>query len=154
MSQSTKYCCAQIIPSGCVPYTGKKLKFLADADQPDCDASINEVLDKVSIAIDELKKATDVSAHTAGCLTLPATKTAKTLLQAHADKICALAAAVTALQTQLAALDISDDLISIDLGCLKTQASNCEIGTNKYKLINLLTLFKNEICAIKTHLGI
>jgi hypothetical protein len=149
-----KFTCGNIIPSSCVPFTGKDLKFLSVEEQPACDANIDDVFDKISIAIDNLKQATDMATQTLTCGTLPVTKSVKTVLQAHADKICALNAVVTALQTQLASLDIANELITINLGCLSASAAPCQQGTNTYSLISILALFASEICAIKTELGI
>src|SRR5688572_33397546 len=104
---ATKYTCGTIIPSTCVPFQGKDLKFLSTEEQPACDANIDDVFDKISIAIDNLQQATDMATQTLSCGTLPTTKTVKTILQAHADKICALSAIVTTLQAQLAGIDIA-----------------------------------------------
>lgn len=151
---ASKYTCGTIVPSSCVPFQGKDLKFLSVEEQPACDANIDEVFDKISIAIDNLQQATDMATQTLTCGTLPTTKTVKTVLQAHADKICALNAIVTTLQNTLAGLDIANELITINLGCLAAGAAPCQEGANTYSLISILTLFKNEICAIKAELGI
>jgi hypothetical protein len=151
---ASKYTCGIIVPSTCVPYQGKDLKFLSVDDQPACDANIDDVFDKISIAIDNLQQATDMATQTLSCGTLPTTKTVKTVLQAHADKICALSATVTALQNQIAGQDIANELITINLGCLASSAAPCQQGTNTYSLISILSLFASEICAIKTELGI
>jgi hypothetical protein len=147
-----KYSCGNIIASSCVPFTGKDLKFLSTENQIGCDANVDEVIDKIAIAIDAIQDAIDVSTQTFPCGTLPTTKTAANVLQAHADKICALSASVTALQTQLASLNIANETITMDLGCLATAAAPCQQSTNTYSLISILTLFKNEICALKTDL--
>lgn len=149
-----KYTCGTIIPSSCVPFTGKDLKFLSVDEQPDCDANIDDVFDKISIAIDNIQDAIDVATHTLSCATLSTPKTVKSVLQNHADKICALNASIASLQSQVAAIDIANELITINLGCLATSAAPCQQGTNTYSLLSILTLFKNEICAIKTELGI
>jgi hypothetical protein len=126
---ASKYTCGIIVPSTCVPYQGKDLKFLSVDDQPACDANIDDVFDKISIAIDNLQQATDMATQTLSCGTLPTTKTVKTVLQAHADKICALSATVTALQNQIAGQDIANELITINLGCLASSAAPCQQGT-------------------------
>lgn len=151
---ASKYTCGKPTPSTCVQYQGKDLKFLSVEDQPECDANIDDVFDKISIAIDNLQQATDMATQTLSCGTLPTTKTVKSVLQAHADKICALSATVAALQEQIADINVANELITIDLGCLAPSAAPCQQGTNTYSLISILTLFKNEICAIKTELGI
>lgn len=151
---ASKYTCGKPTPSTCVQYQGKDLKFLSVEDQPECDANIDDVFDKISIAIDNLQQATDMATQTLSCGTLPTTKTVKSVLQAHADKICALSATVATLQEQIADINVANELITIDLGCLAPSAAPCQQGTNTYSLISILTLFKNEICAIKTELGI
>ena len=123
-------------------------------EQIDCDANMDEVIDKISVAIDDIQSAIDVATHTASCMTFASPKTVKSILQVHADKICALNASLTALQTQFSSLNIANELVTIDLGCLAPAAAPCQAGTNTYTLISILTLFKNEICAIKTELGI
>jgi hypothetical protein len=130
------------------------LTFLSTEDQPACDANIDDVFDKISAAIKALQEATDMASQTLSCGTLPTTKTVKTVSQAHADKICALSAMVTTLQQQLAGLNIANELITINLGCLASSAAPCQQGTNIYTLISVLALFASEICAIKTELGI
>lgn len=150
---SSKFTCGSIIPSSCVPFTGKDLKFLP-AGQLACDSNVDDVIDLISIAIDDLKKATDVSTHSSSTISLSSPKTVKSVLQDHATKIDAMSALLGALQTQVAQIDISSELININLGCLSPAAAACQVSTNNYTLVSILTLFKNEICAIKTHLGI
>jgi hypothetical protein len=150
----SNFTCGTIIPSSCVPYSGKDLKFLSTSNQPACDATVDDVVDKISIAIDTLNKAIDVSSHTASCLTLPTTKTVASILQAQSSKLCALDAQLQSLSQQVAQGSIANQLININLGCLATAASGCEAEANTYSLISILTLFKNEICAIKANLGI
>jgi len=148
------YSCGSIIPSSCVPYTGSKLKFLSDDEQPECDDNINDVITKIGDAIDAIKKATDVATHSMPCVTLSSAKTVSTVLQDHSDKICALNASISALAEQLASFNAATELVTIDLGCLSAGASPCEVNTNTYTIISLLNLFKTEICAIKSNLGI
>lgn len=144
-----RYSCGSIIPSECVPYTGKKIKFLTDDNQPDCDANINDIFSLQSIAIDELKKATDISGLNKRCLDIPTGTDLKRLAQIQIDKICGLDASLNALITQFGASSIGNQLITIDLDCLKTAAAPCMTATNTYTLISILNLFRSEICAIK-----
>jgi hypothetical protein len=148
------YSCGTIIPSGCVPFTGKKLNFLPDNQQPACDANINDVIEKVDAALDSIQKAIDVSLHSFDCGTLQSPKTAAKVLQAHADKICALAASVTALQSIIANENIANEHVTINLGTLAAAASPCQVGTNTYTLISVLNLLVSQIISIKTTLGI
>lgn len=150
----SRYSCGSIIPSECVPYTGNKLRFLADDKQPDCDANINDVFHLHAIAIDELKKATDVSGINKQCLTVASGATLKTFLQAQTDKLCAVSAKVEAITSQVNGSLLGDSLVTIDLKCLAAAASPCQVSTNTYKLSAVLNIIVSEICAIKQELGI
>lgn len=151
---SKKFTCGSIVPSACVPYSGKDLAFLTTEEQPCCDANLDDVIDLIGDAIKDLEDNTDVSNHTLGCLSVTGDLTLKKLDQAQTDKICALDAQLSALTEQFNDLDIAQEHITIDLGCLNSVGSPCQIATNTYTLISILTLFKSEICAIKSHLGI
>lgn len=150
-----KYTCGSIIPSSCVPYTGKDLKFLALNDQPACDANINEVFDKIGNEIFDINTAIDVTNFNVFCLTgLPSTKTIVNITQANTEKICGIEAQLQALSSQFADLSIGSEQITLNLGCLAAAAAPCQVSTNTYSLVSVLTLLVNEICAIKTELGI
>jgi hypothetical protein len=151
----SKSACGTIVPSTCVPYTGKDLKFLSTEDQPACDANMDDIIKKIGDEIFDINNAIDTSTYNISCLTgLPTTPTIVQISQVQTLKICALASQFDALNTQFADLDIANELITIDLGCLSPSAAPCQVSTNTYSLISILTLFKNEICAIKTELGI
>lgn len=147
-----KYPCASLTPSSCVFFTGKKPKFLAE--ELECDVNLNEVIEKIGDALDTIQKATDVTALTSDCVTLTTPKTPASVLVDLSAKICALSASIQAAQQQIAGVKAADELINIDLGCLAPAASACQVSANNYKLISILSLFKTEICAIKSHLGI
>lgn len=149
-----KYSCGNLIPSSCVPYTGGNLSFLTSDHQPACDANIDDVFTSIGHAIDTLQKAVDVSLHTFPCGTLSSPKTAAKVLQDHSDKICALSASLAALQQIVAGENIANELVTIDLKCLASAASPCQVSTNTYSLISILNLLVTQICAIKTNLGI
>lgn len=150
----SRYSCGSIIPSECVPYTGKKLKFLADDAQPACDANINDVFDKLSIAIDSLNKTIDVSSINKQCLVVPTGTNIKGLAQIQIDKICAIDAKIEALKTQVNSSILGESLVTVDLKCLSSAASPCQVSTNTYKLNAILSILAVEICAIKQYLGI
>lgn len=149
-----KYSCGTLVPSSCVPFTGKDLKFLSTEDQPSCDANIDEVIDLISIAIDDLQDVTDVSDHDLGCLSVVGEITLKKLDQAQTDKICELATELETLTEQFNDLNIANELITINLGCLASAAAPCQVATNTYTLISILNTFRAAICEIKTELGI
>lgn len=143
-----------LIPSGGVVYTGKDLSFLTSETQISCDANLNDVISKISDEIKVIKTNTDVSAVNKGCLTISGPITFTKLAQAQVDKLCALSAQFEVLSETIDDLQIGSQPIQIDLGCLTPSAAPCQIATNIYTLISILNTFKNEICAIKTELGI
>jgi hypothetical protein len=151
----TKFRCGSIIPSSCVPFSGKDLSFLTTANQIACDASIDDVIEKVSDKLVEIGNAIDVSDYDTSCLQgLPAYPTLVQISKAHTEAICAISSQVETLIDEFAELDIANEHITINLGCLAPAATSCAVATNTYTLISILTLLKNEICAIKTELGI
>lgn len=149
-----RYTCGQILPSSCVPYSGKDLKFLSPEEQISCDANMDEVVEKISIAIDSIKKAIDVSTYSFNCLGTISNPTVSKISQAQTNKLCALQASLDALEQQFEDFNIANELITIDLGSLGGAVSACQVSANTYTLISVLNLFKNEIIAIKTELGI
>jgi hypothetical protein len=155
MALKQKYTCGTIVPSSCVPYTGKKLAFLEDAAQPECDANINDVVDKIGAAIKDLKDTIGTAEHDLYCSNYTITDTSvKGLLQAHADKICSIDNYAQNIQNTLNELNVGNYLVSLNLGDLASAASSCEVQINTYQLISVLSLLVAEINAIKTHLGI
>jgi hypothetical protein len=151
---ATKFKCGSIIPSSCVPFTGKDLSFLTEEEQVACDANINDVIEKISDAIKDIEESIDLSEHTSSCMEFDEPILVKDVLQEHDSKICELDAAIATLQGQLDGLNIANELVTIDLGCLASAASPCQVSTNTYTLIAILNLFRTEICAIKAELGI
>lgn len=151
---NTKFKCGSILPSACVPYTGKDLSFLDTGEQPECDANINDVFSLISDAIRDIEEQIDLSENTTQCLTLPTPLTVKALLQTHDDKICEMSAGLDALQDLFDGLNIGNEHVTIDLGCLASAASPCLVATNTYTLIAILNTFKNAICALNAEVGI
>lgn len=152
---SRRYSCGNIVPSQCVPYTGKDLAFLTTDEQPDCDANIDDVFDLVSTAILNIQTAINLTNLNNQCLTgVPTNVDVKGMFQIHTDFICGLDAALSALTTIVNAWNISTQLVVIDLQCLSSAAAPCQVGTNTYSLISILNLFRSEICTIKAFLGI
>ena len=149
---SKRYSCGTIVPSQCVPFTGKKPAFVKG--DVDCDANLNDIIDLIGNAIDKLQNATDVSAINKRCLELPAGSDLKALTQVSIDKICGVEASLNALKTAFENLKIGNEKITIDLKCLKSVAAPCESGTNTYTLSAILNTLVNEICNIKTLLEI
>ncbi len=150
-----RYSCGTIVPSNCVPWTGGDLSFLTDDQQPDCDANISDVVALISTAIQNIQTAINLTNLNNQCLTnVPTDVDVKGFFQIQTNEICALAAALTALQETVASWNVATQLITINLGCLASAAAPCQTGTNTYQLISILSLFASEICTIKAFLGI
>ena len=152
---SRRFSCGTIVPSQCVPFTGKDLKFLTTDEQPDCDANIDDVFDLISIAIFNIQAAINLTNLNNQCLTgVPTDVDVKGMFQIQTDKICAIDASLNALTAIVNAWNVSTQLVNIDLQCLSAAAAPCQVGTNMYSLISILNLFRSEICTIKAFLGI
>lgn len=151
---ATKFKCGSIIPSSCVPFTGKDLSFLIEEEQIACDANMNDVVEKISDAIKDIEESIDLSEHTSSCMDFDQPLLVKEVLQEHDDKLCEVDAAIATLQGQFDGLNIANEQITIDLGCLASAASPCQVATNTYTLIAILNLFRSEICAIKAEIGL
>jgi len=150
-----RYSCGTIVPSECVPFTGKDLAFLTTDQQPACDANVNDVVDLIALAIKAIQDAIDLTSLNNQCLTgVPTNVDVKGMFQVQVNKLCALDASLTALQSIVNSWDVSTQLVTIDLQCLSASAAPCQVGTNTYSLISILNLFRSEICTIKTFLGI
>jgi hypothetical protein len=154
MSRNLKYTCGQILPSGCVIYTGEFPDFI-DEEELDCDLNLDEVLKLHGEKIDLLLAGNDFTQLDKKCLDFtPATVTAKQLHQVEINKICDLADQLEDLEALLTGLNIGAQLITIDLDCLTPVASPCAQGVNTYTLLSILQIFRAEICAIKDHLNL
>lgn len=146
--------CGSIVPSSCVPFTGPKPDFVADIDFP-CDVNVTDIITLADAQIDKLTTDSDLTALNARCLTFtPAIVTPKALHQVEIDKICALDASVTTLQTTLADLNIGTELVTVDLGAMSPLSNPCSVNANQYTLFYVLQAFANELNLIKTNLGI
>lgn len=145
-----KFTCPEILPSGCIPYTGEVPCFM---DTEECRIMIDDVLEQTGEQVCDILDQIDLTGLNKLCLDFtPATVTVKALHQVEINKICALDTALTALQAQFEALNIGDELITIDLDCMTPVAAPCDQGTNTYTLLTILTIFRDEICNIKSQL--
>jgi hypothetical protein len=153
---NSKYNCGTILPSSCIPFSGKDLTILITPDELSCDANINDVIEKIDIAVKKLMDSNDFTAlePIEDCLEFdPATVTAKELHELEIQKLCTHEAEILALQNQLNDLDIGNEIITIDLpACLEAGAAPCAVGTNEYQLISLLMLFANKLCDHETRI--
>lgn len=157
MAVDSKYNCGSILPSSCIPYTGKDLTILALPTDLSCDANLNDVIEKLDIAIKTLMVSNDFTGLTPieDCIEFnPATVTASQLHALEIAKICELAGELTALQEQLNNLDIGTELITITLPlCLEPLAAPCASAPNEYQLITLLNLFASMLCDHETRIS-
>jgi hypothetical protein len=152
-----KYNCGTIVPSSCSPYTGSDLTFLDEGVVLDCDANVDDVIFEIDAAIKKLKDSNDFTdlEPIEDCIDFdPATVTAAELHALEIAKICEIDGEVTALQEQLADLNIGNELISITLpSCLTADAAPCAAAPNEYQLISLLILFANKLCDHETRIS-
>lgn len=149
LRSNTKYNCGQIIPSSCVPYTGSDLTVLSINETLDCNANINDVIKVLDAKIKILQDDNDFTTLSPRCLNFtPATITNIALHQMEIDEICAAKAQILALQTQFNDLDIGNQLITVDLGCLASSGAACASGTNTYTIRSLFNLVFNTLCTL------
>ena len=155
---TSKYKCGMIIPSSCVPYTGQDLTFLNPSDPLQvlpCNANMNDVILLMNNTLKTLVDGNNLTTLNVRCLSFdPATITPVQLHQVEIDKICGLDASLTALTSQVNALNIATMPIAINLQCLAPAASPCLIPPTTYQLIAVLNVMVSEICALKTAVGI
>lgn len=146
--------CGTTLASSCVFYTGKDFTFVDVNDQLTCDASVSDAFEKVDKYLKELIDGNNFTALTPDCLSFnPATVTAKDLHQLEITEICLLKGQVTTLTNSVNNLNIGNEVITINLGCLTDDASSCAVATNQYQLITLLTLFANKLCEFETRIS-
>lgn len=152
---TSKYNCGEIIPSSCVPYTGSDLTVLADPASLACNANINDVIKVLDTTLKGVLDGSNLTGLNPRCLTFtPATVTVAGLFQVEIDKICALDASLVALTTQVNNLNIGNEPIVIDLLCLAPAAAPCQSAPNTYTLLAILNTLVNEVCALKSAVGI
>lgn len=152
-----KYNCGQILPSSCIPFTGKDLTILTSPDELACDSNLNDVIEKIDTAVKKLIDGNDFSDLTPveDCIEFdPATVTAKDLHALELAMLCEHNAEIDALQEQLNNLDIGNEIVTINLpSCLQPDAAPCAVGTNEYQLLSLLMLFANKLCDHETRIS-
>lgn len=146
--------CGDAIPSSCVPFTGDKPSFIAEIDFP-CDVNLDDIIKQFAITIQSVLDAINLKLTNKRCLDYdPATATVKDVIQLENDKLCALQAQLDTLLDGFNDLDISTKLVTLDLKCLTPVNNPCSLNANQYSLFYILSTLVNEVCAIKTNLGI
>lgn len=152
-----KYNCGSILPSSCIPFTGKDLTILVAPDELACDANLNDVIEKLDKAVKKLMASNDFTSlePVEDCFEFdPATVTAAQLHAQEIEKLCIHEGQITALQEQLNDLNIGNEIVTIALpSCLQPLAAPCAVGINEYQLISLLMLFANKLCDHETRIS-
>jgi hypothetical protein len=154
---TSKYNCGIIVPSSCVPYTGSDLTVLVDPTTLSCNANINDVITILDATIKGILEDNDLTTLNPLCLSSlinPATITPAQLHQIEITQICSLQAQVTTVTNLVNNLNIGNELITINLLCLAPAAAPCQVQPNTYTLLAVLNTMLNEICALKTAVGI
>jgi len=155
MPKISKYNCGNVIPSSCVPFTGKDLTFLSEEDLElfPCDANINDVIFYIDKYLKVLVDGNNFTELDKDCFDFdPLTIDAKGLHQLEITKICLLEGRVTAVEDQLADLNIGAETLVIDLLCLTPDAEACAVATNTYTLQSILQLFVAKLCDHETRI--
>lgn len=141
------FTCGDILPSGCIVYTGTYPAFMPVEYIP-CDARLDFVIEKFGQTIDGILTSIDLTnLDDQGCLVFdPSTVTVAQITQDIIDKICNHETRITALEQTI---DIGNSLIEIDLGCLASDAAPCEGPPNTYTIEAVLLTLINEVCNLK-----
>lgn len=144
-----KFLCGPPISSSCVYWDGQ-YNTVVDRDILPCNASVEEVIDRIAEIVEEINTSLDLSLFNPGTIDFDKdTQQVKDLLQLLADEINSLKAITASLQTQIDNIKAGDIEIEMDLGCLQNEINNCETPPT-YTLVSLLTLFKDQICLLKS----
>ena len=149
-----KYKCGQTNTSSCIFYSGKTLTSIDEDKQPECDASLDDVIFALDAQLKIIKDGYDLTGLNLDCLTLATdVVTPFAVHQAEILQICENKANIAALTTQFNDWDITSEIVTITLPeCLTEDAAPCAVGTNQYSLVSLLLLFANMLCDHETRI--
>lgn len=149
-----KYKCPEAIPTACLLYTGKEFTFLRDDDELACDAKLDDVFSKIDEYLTELVDGNDLRELDKKYLVFdPATIDIKGLHQIEINALDVLNGQVTTLTTTINNLNIGDEVVTVDLGAMAADASDCVIATNQYQLKAVLQLFANKLNDFETRIS-
>lgn len=147
-------CGDSVGPSSCINFTGGRLSFLSDDKQLDCNANLDDVIDALDIAINNIQIGNDLTLLDKGSLNFdPATINIKNLHQVEINYMSGLNAQINTLSEQLNNLNIGSEIITINLGNLTPSAAACAVGTNMYSLISLLNLIFNTLNSLQDQIN-
>lgn len=151
---AVKGTCGTVLASSCVHFTGKDFTFMKEVDALECNASVSDAFDLVNKYMKILVDGNDFTELDKDCLDFdPLTIDAKGLHQLEITKICFLKGQVDALTTQFNDLNIGEEIVTLNLGCLTPDAAACAVGTNQYQLISILQLFASKLCEFETRIS-
>lgn len=142
--------CGPLISSSCVDYNGPLDDTVIKEDDLCCNPSIDDVFVLISKKIENILDKIDLSDFNKNCLIFDKnTQDPKELWQEQTDVLCTVKSDLASLKTKVDGLNASNLNVTIDLGCLTSEASLCVTSPNTYTIYAILNLFKNEICSLK-----
>jgi len=143
-SYDNRESCINIMPSGCIPYTGYISNTIKD-DLP-CKPNVNDVIKQMQELIDKLNTAAiDNTALNKDCFTFtPATVKQSELNQLFITELCNLKDAVAALG---GTVDPATIKLAIDILCLQQAGCTPQI---EYTLQEILTKLISAYCDLET----
>lgn len=102
--------------------------------------------------LDNLVEQADLTQFPEGCLDFDGlTPTISELTQLKIDKICAQEDLIAQAELQLQQLNLGNEIIEMDLGCLVSKSDPCENG-NFYTLSEVFKVFKDSLCILRAQL--
>lgn len=131
--RNKRHDCGQPFPSTCVSYEGDFVGVL-DSDDFSCDINLDDVIEKLSTVIKTIDdKVTTIDGRV--------TVLESDILEIRSD--------IEDIRDSVTNIDTNNIFVTMDLGCLSSDAAPCETTPNRYSLFSILQLFKNEICLLK-----
>lgn len=132
--------CGQILPSGCVPYTGYQTDDIKE--KLPCNANINDIIKYLLDIIDTINKNLgDNSKLSVNCLTdIKETSTQQEINQVFINVLCDIKNKIVDTGSDI---DIANIDIAIDILCLND--ASCEPKL-KYSLLEILTKLISGYC--------
>lgn len=144
--------CGPIVASTCISYENDSNDVIKTSELP-CDANLDDVFDKLSEIIADIKSSIDLSKFDKKSLNFDKkTQKVKDLLQELTDKIKDLQDGLSSQINKVNSLDASNLTVNMNLDSLSSQVNPYIPNTTIYSISSILKLFKNEIILIKSKL--
>lgn len=145
INYNKKSLCGGILSSSCVVWEGGWNDVIKQ-EELGCDASVEDVVLKISEDVDDINKELDLSLFNAGDLSFDKnTQKVKDLLQVLASNINNLNASIVTLQNQIDDIVAGNINVTVDLACLSSEIDNCQTPPT-YSLTSILELLINKQC--------